>query len=462
MSRTPSRDPAFPRHAGAGEVVRFRARGHRNIKASHGKTLEITREAELSERGTCIVGVAADFEPRRLALLRGPVVVRLRVGGSKESVKEPVQEEVRAVVTPHMAARETLVIRRSDQRAGRTFAYAADKGARDLDRGLIEALKDPAAVLEVEVEALPSEELPIPAGEEDDAGAYRPALVGALYVLSRTQAEHPSEELRELLSAVDAMVTVDPLPDWMMQLDPPMEQWPLTSAVAPDEAVTAAADALSVGARLGLLLDEGALRADSPQQALVRAAWERRVTVTPGPTTPTWWAVAATAGVAHPPLQWLGQAPRRRQEVRAALTRRRHGGPLVLTAPARQLFVLGATAAELLPGFQAVVVEDPGGRQECWWRGPMEGLAQYGKSRSKSSASCWLVLEPPDAVEPSSAEDSAGAATLDDLLRALLDHGLRVKTLSAPLAAAQGWTQRQAYQHLLELKDGVSGPGDAD
>ncbi|MDY7092977.1 MAG: DUF371 domain-containing protein [Acidobacteriota bacterium] len=448
MSHPTSRDPVFPRHAGAGEGVRFRARGHRNIKASHGKSLEITRETELTERGTCIVGVAADFEPRRVALVRGPVVLRLRVG--------ELEDEVRAVVTPHMAARETLVLRRSDQRAGRTFAFAADKGARDLDRKLTEALRNPAAVLEVEIEALPSEELP--AVEEDDAGTYRPALTGALYVVSRAQAEHPSEELQRLLSAVDAVITVDPLPDWMMALDPPVEQWPLTSAVAPDEAVTAAADALSAGARLALLLDEGTLAAESPERALVHAAWERRVTVTPGPTTPTWWAVAAAAGIAHPPLQWLGEIPRRRQELRTALTRRRHAGALVVSVPARQLVVLGATATELLPGFRAVVVEDPGGRRECWWRGPVEGLAQYGTIRSKMSAPCWLVLDPPAGEDSSDAENSTGAATPDDLLRALLDHGLRVKTLSPALAAAQGWTQRQAYQHLLKLKDAVSGP----
>jgi 16S rRNA C1402 (ribose-2'-O) methylase RsmI len=449
MSPTHPSELSFPRHAGAGGVLRFRARGHRNIKATHRKTLEITREAGLTERGSCIVGVAADFEPRRVALLRGPVVMRLRVVGLDGAEEEAVEEEVRAIVTPHMAARETLVIRRSGQRAGRTFAFSADKGARDLDRKLIRALRDPAAVLEVEIEPLPPGELPV---EEDKDGAYRPALVGALYVVSRAQAEHPSAELRQLLTAVDAAVTVDPLPDWMMQLDPPMEQWPLTSAVAPDEAVTAAADALSAGARLALLLDEGTLAAESPELALVRAAWERRVTVTPGPTTPTWWAVTAAAGAAHPPVQWLGELPRRRRDLTAALAQGRGGGPLVLTAPTRHLFLLGAYATQLLPGFQATVVEDPGGRKELWWRGPVHRLGQYGSSRPKTSDPCWLVLEPASGEGAADAEDPEDApATVDDLLTALLDHGLRVRTLSPPLAAAQGWGHRKAYQHLLEL-----------
>lgn len=40
------------------EVIR--CRGHENVRGMHKSTFEITKEAELSPQGDCIVGVAAD------------------------------------------------------------------------------------------------------------------------------------------------------------------------------------------------------------------------------------------------------------------------------------------------------------------------------------------------------------------------------------------------------------------
>ncbi|MCB1032493.1 MAG: DUF371 domain-containing protein, partial [Acidobacteria bacterium] len=76
-------------------ILRFRARGHANLRATHHKTLEITRDPEISLRGTCIVGVAATFDPRSVARLRGPLRLTLEAGGREASL--------RAVATPFMA-----------------------------------------------------------------------------------------------------------------------------------------------------------------------------------------------------------------------------------------------------------------------------------------------------------------------------------------------------------------------
>ena len=54
--------------------------GHENIRATHRKTIEFTREAELSRRGTCIIGVNADFDLQSLKKLSDRVRVVLEIG----------------------------------------------------------------------------------------------------------------------------------------------------------------------------------------------------------------------------------------------------------------------------------------------------------------------------------------------------------------------------------------------
>ena len=59
--------------------VSFVCRGHPNVTATHDKTLEFTRDAEISRRATCVLGVASDHDDRALLALRGRVEVDARV-----------------------------------------------------------------------------------------------------------------------------------------------------------------------------------------------------------------------------------------------------------------------------------------------------------------------------------------------------------------------------------------------
>jgi hypothetical protein len=114
------------------------------VRATHAKTIELTTEPAVTERATCIVAVAADLDPARLAQLEGPVVVTLEAGGRRD--------EVRGVANARYdAATGRLVIRRSHHRAADTLVVGADKGSADLDRALVAALADGRAELRVTV-----------------------------------------------------------------------------------------------------------------------------------------------------------------------------------------------------------------------------------------------------------------------------------------------------------------------
>jgi hypothetical protein len=130
----------------------IRARGHPMITAKHRTTFMITKEEELGPRGDCVIGVgaersAAELDPelKRLIVLGGPVIIRLRVGR--------LSDEVRARGHPALTFTHPsdIVVRKSYFICGRTLAVGADKAAADLSRKLVAALKDPAMELELEI-----------------------------------------------------------------------------------------------------------------------------------------------------------------------------------------------------------------------------------------------------------------------------------------------------------------------
>jgi hypothetical protein len=126
--------------------VTIRARGHAQVRARHPKTIELTTDADLSPRGTCIVGVAADLDPAGLAGLDGPVVVTFTCNGVSDVVRG-------AANARYDATTGRLVIRRSHHRAPDTLVVGADRGSADLDRALVAALADDEAELRVDIAA---------------------------------------------------------------------------------------------------------------------------------------------------------------------------------------------------------------------------------------------------------------------------------------------------------------------
>lgn len=120
----------------------FKAKGHANVRATHRTTFEVTREDYLTPRGDCIIGVSSEVAAAHLPgwlkdWLRsgGPVVVVLSSGGHVDAVtgwgdpRMTLDDPVR------------MVFRRSNYVGPETVVVRASKAARDLDRGLVEALR---------------------------------------------------------------------------------------------------------------------------------------------------------------------------------------------------------------------------------------------------------------------------------------------------------------------------------
>ena len=127
----------------------FRARGHKNILANHRSTLEFTKDKVMSLDGDCIVGIGADFSLQQLQrLVRSHKHLRMRIKAGD------CVDEIDFTANKNFSSEKELVLRFSEFSSDRTFGFRATKSAKQLDRQLVEMLRDPDQDIIVEIEPL--------------------------------------------------------------------------------------------------------------------------------------------------------------------------------------------------------------------------------------------------------------------------------------------------------------------
>lgn len=121
------------------------AYGHENIQATHTSTLEITKDANLSKKGNCIIAVSANKAMTDLSS-------KFKVNLCRENTKVSIAIEAGNTVEVFNAFGSQrlilghptdVVIRKSNYICTRTLAIQADKAACDLSRRLVEKLRNP-------------------------------------------------------------------------------------------------------------------------------------------------------------------------------------------------------------------------------------------------------------------------------------------------------------------------------
>ncbi len=118
----------------------FHAYGHPNILATHVKTLEFTKDKNLTERGDCIIGVNSDFDLNELKKFSKKV--KFIVSVIDPQTNETITSEFKTKVNSKFASEHELVLRKSFFESDRTFGYGLNRGANWLDRKIVELLKD--------------------------------------------------------------------------------------------------------------------------------------------------------------------------------------------------------------------------------------------------------------------------------------------------------------------------------
>ncbi len=119
--------------------------GHPNVLCFHTKSIEITRDQELSRRGDCIIGVGSDkgcchLDPRlRHAIVRDETEIKIEiiVGDSSLEILGRGNRRLSAL------DKKDIVIRKSNFCCPRTLSVLCDKAATDIPTSTVEKLRDP-------------------------------------------------------------------------------------------------------------------------------------------------------------------------------------------------------------------------------------------------------------------------------------------------------------------------------
>ena len=119
--------------------------GHPNVLCFHKKSIEVTRDPELSRRGDCIIGVGSNkgcshLDHRlRYAIGRDDAEIRIEIIVANLSFK------VTGRGSYNLSAldRRDIVMRKSGFCCPRTLSVLCDKAASDIPSNIVKKLQDP-------------------------------------------------------------------------------------------------------------------------------------------------------------------------------------------------------------------------------------------------------------------------------------------------------------------------------
>ncbi len=129
----------------------IQAWGHSNVTARNKTTFEVTKEAELTPRGDCILAVRADKGAQDLsdafkqaaAREDAKITVIIEAGNQTETITGRGSPQLT------LSHPTDLVARKSEYVSDRTFMLGSDKAAKDLQRSLVKLLQSPTQKVNV-------------------------------------------------------------------------------------------------------------------------------------------------------------------------------------------------------------------------------------------------------------------------------------------------------------------------
>ncbi|MBP2142895.1 hypothetical protein J2127_000036 [Methanococcus voltae] len=129
--------------------LKFKAKGHKNVKSTHKSTLEITKEDYLTPAGDCIVAINSSMAINDLP---EEFKEQLKQGKSLKITLECKNNKTNEIYIDTIISKGSkdlilnhdtdMVIRKSTHICPRTLSINADKSAKNLNRDLINCLEE--------------------------------------------------------------------------------------------------------------------------------------------------------------------------------------------------------------------------------------------------------------------------------------------------------------------------------
>ncbi len=424
---------AAPNRPRAAAPVTFRCHGHPQISGSHTKTIELTRDADVTGRATCVLGVRSEHDDRELGRLRGDVEITLDCAG--------VRDTFTATMSAFFLGDDALVFRRGPGLRGRTFAYDANKSAADIDRKLVGAVGDPTAELQVTIRELGS-------------GDRR----GALFVVSVPigNDDDLSPRARRVLEAADLVLAEDTrrFRDLAQRTGLHVDGRVLSYHDHNEaERASEVLGQLERGARVALVSDAGTPLCSDPGYVVVNRAVDAGFAVSPVPGPSSLLAVLSASGLAVDRFTYAGFLPRRSAARQAELRRlTERGDAFVVHEAPRRVGGLLADLAAVGPEWEVCIGREVTKVFEEFRRGTAADLVAELSDADDARGEFTIVVAPPQGVRGETSEiDAAADDQLDRLVRALLGQGVTPKTLAKALSELPGMSHKQAYERVLAI-----------
>ena len=130
--------------------------GHKNILSLHPRTIEVTKDPNLTKNGDCIIGVSANKACDDLDI---SVKKKLRTNDTFVKMKiivDQVEFELAGIGNTDLSIshKHDIVLRKSNYADSRTLAISCDKSAIDIPRDLVNLLSvsDARGILRITIE----------------------------------------------------------------------------------------------------------------------------------------------------------------------------------------------------------------------------------------------------------------------------------------------------------------------
>ena len=130
-------------------MISFNIYGHKNILSLNQNSLEFTKDKDLTLNGDCIVGVNSDFKLNEIkSLIKEYDTIKIRI------ISDDLIEEIMCNVNKNFNSDHEIVVRRSNFISDRTLGINADKSSFEINRKIINKLKDSSNIVKVEISGL--------------------------------------------------------------------------------------------------------------------------------------------------------------------------------------------------------------------------------------------------------------------------------------------------------------------
>ena len=131
-------------------ISQFKIYGHKNVLCQHQNTIEFTKDKELTLRGDCILGVNADFNIDKKKLFQFKKI--------KVIIKTDIAtDSFFADVNPNFDDEHELVFRKTNFHSKRTIGFYVTKTAYQIDKKIVDFLKDENHFADVIIEGIKEE-----------------------------------------------------------------------------------------------------------------------------------------------------------------------------------------------------------------------------------------------------------------------------------------------------------------